>query len=167
MRPTFIKALAQTLLPAATLLLAVSLTPSCKEDAKAAETPATEVAATGAAPAPTAKDLGAGPNTVTVDESFDARFVGKWEIQQWGVGYEITRAGNVVTVTGADVKNTEDFEVSDVTWDGAAKTLQASFRMPSTNHKTRSVLKVLDDDRIEDKYTGSAAGEDTWTRVKK
>lgn len=88
--------------------------------------------------------------------------MGEWEIQKWGVAYSIQKTGDLLTVSGADVANDEDFEVRNVSWDG--KALKASFRMPSTKHETHSVLVVTDKDHLDDVYTGSAIGHDIWTR---
>jgi hypothetical protein len=93
----------------------------------------------------------------------DRRLLGKWRIEQWGVSYEIRLVDGTLVVTGQDYVNEQAFEVSDVRWEPPV--LHATFRMPSTNHTTRSQLRVLDDDRLEDTYTGAAAGVDVWERV--
>ena len=103
-----------------------------------------------------------GLNTTIVDDSFDEQFVGEWEIQEYDVAYEIHRSDNVITFTGRDATDGEEFEVTDVTWDGSQ--LSATLRMPSTGQTTHSTLTVVNSDVLRDDYTGDAAGSALWSR---
>ncbi len=101
-------------------------------------------------------------NSALVDNSFDALFLGKWEIKKWGVEYEILKSKNRITVKGSDAVHNEEFDVYDVKWEEPY--IYATFRMPSTNHVTHSRLKVVNSNVIEDLYTGDASGKDYWKR---
>ena len=58
----------------------------------------------------------------------------------------------MITITGRDLRDGEEFEVSDIKWDGTR--LSASFRMPSTGHTTHSTLSVVSQDVLLDEYRG-------------
>ncbi len=76
--------------------------------------------------------------------------------------YHLAMEHGYLIITGEDSTDGEPFEVSNVVWSPPA--LEITFRMPSTDHSTRSVLTVIDDDHIDDVYTGDASGHAIWTR---
>lgn len=94
---------------------------------------------------------------------FDPRFVGKWQIEQWDVSYEIKLVESEIVVTGRSDALDEPFVVSDVKWEPPV--LSASFLFASTGHETHSKLTIIDENQIRDDYTGDAVSVDTWTRV--
>jgi hypothetical protein len=108
-------------------------------------------------------EVAASARAEPVLRDFDPRFVGRWRIERWGVSYEIRVVDGELVVTAEDYVHGEAFEVSNVSW--RPPELRVTFRMPSTAHATHSVLRVLDGDRIEDRYTGDAEGTDIWQRV--
>ena len=68
-----------------------------------------------------------------------------------------------IVVTGQSDTFEEPFKVSDIEWNPPV--LSATFLFESTGHTTHSKLTIIDEDRIQDDYTGDAVAVDTWTRV--
>lgn len=101
--------------------------------------------------------------TLEVPAGFDPRFIGKWKSESWRPSYEIRVVDGEVVVTGQDGPGGERFEVSEVSW--TPTTLEATFRIPSIDHRTHAVLRLVDDSRIEERFGGPVGGTDHWRRV--
>ena len=83
----------------------------------------------------------------------DPAFVGTWvtEDEISDAAYRIAIDKGKYLVSAFCITDGEEFEISAVDWDGKALCIAA--RMPSTNWKTRSVLRIRADGKLDQELT--------------
>jgi hypothetical protein len=79
------------------------------------------------------------------------RHVAAWDSDDYLSEYEVTFDGKQFTVTGHDLNDGEEFEITYVSWDGAS--LRFRSLMPSTRREGLNEFRLLSDGSIESRFT--------------
>lgn len=91
-------------------------------------------------------------------------YVGTWMSKGTTARFTIkTQKDNTIILEAWDQSDGEKFAIESVLWDGS--TLSATMRMPSTGHTTTGIYTPLDDNTLQEEYSGDAEGTLIWTRV--
>ncbi len=91
-------------------------------------------------------------------------FTGTWVVSESSAEFTIKIKSGLVTLTGRDIEDNEDFRISRIRWN--ENNLFATVQMPSTNHVLKLKLTVLDNDKLQCNFSGDAIGLSTWKRKK-
>ncbi len=95
---------------------------------------------------------------------FNKEFLGKWIVENSSAEFTIKNENGKVTILGWDFEDQEEFNISEITWDSSS--IGGTFVMPSTHHRIRVKLIILDVNTLRCQFSGDASGETTWYRKK-
>lgn len=93
---------------------------------------------------------------------FDNGFIGTWIVEGSSAQFIIRRISDAISFSGKDLEDQEQFQILFMDW-GPSEFL-GEFIMPSTNHRTKMKLSIIDKNNLYCEFSGDSFGKAVWKR---